>query len=260
MSKNPSYFEALMRGANTGKDIEECLKGASEAGLGAPAIKNIKRIGQERLKELKVKQIFSGNWHKQHKVNGAQQYQQAIAACENFDRLELVPDPMGKITGTSHKDPDAIALFVAGSDMLVGYISAKPKEFGGREGGLARWLSNRLRDNEKWAVYVVAKVGQGKKSLGLRINIVQLEGPVITDWPEDVKIEADPISEPEPLNIGEMDIKLERIFKLRDMLGNEPREKLRKIRAFRVRYGTYSENYLDWLDSQIKNLESIMEM
>jgi hypothetical protein len=257
---NPEFYAALMRGANTAQEIDGCLKKAEASDIGNAAINNIRRLAMERIRELKVTTLIAEKWHKQHKVNGSSHCQPAINVCQQFDELVMQPDPLGKYTGLAHGDPNAIALFTLQDALRVGYISAKASEFGGREGGLAKWLSARLGSGERWATYVVAKVGQGKASLGLRVQVVQLRGETPDDWPKDVVIESEAIEPPKPVSKEEMDEKLTKLYIYREMLGDEARKEFKKIRAFRVKYGKYSEGCIDWLDTQAKNLDFILNL
>lgn len=257
---NPEYYTAVMRGARTAKEIEDCLVKAQKAQIGDAAIKNLKRLAQEKVKYLRITKILNENWHRQHKVNGASQCQPAILASQEYDELVMQLDPNGSYTGNKHNDPNAIALYTFEDALRVGYISAKADEFGGREGGLAKWLSGRIKNGEQWACYVIAKVGQGKASLGLRIELVQLKGQPVTDWPGEVKLESEP-PEPVPvIDMADMDKKLTKIYVYREMLGTEARKEFKKIRAFRVKYGKYNEDCLNWLDTQIENLDFILSL
>lgn len=257
MSNNVEYYNAKMAGAKTAADMKSILEEAVSLSLGEPVIKNLRRLGIDRLKEIKFKMLLKNYWHRQHRVNGALQCQRAIMNTEEYTELTIIPDPMGSHTGNKHEDPYALALY--NGDFKVGYISAKPEEFGGLEGGLAKWLSSRLA-LEQWVCYVAAKVGEGKASIGLRIELIRLTGDDTLDWPNQVEIESQPLPEVQIINVELMDSKLFDIFIHRELLGEEARAKFRKIRSFRVKYGTYQENYLEWLDTQISNLKNILEI
>ena len=257
---NPEYYNALMRGAKSAKEIEDCLNKAEESMVGDAAIKNLKRLAKDKVKHLKVMKMLNENWHRQHKVNGASQCQPAILAAQELDELVMQLDPYGSYTGIKHNDPYAIALYTHEDALRVGYISAKADEFGGREGGLAKWLTNRIKSGEHWECYVIAKVGQGKASLGLRIELIQLKGQDVADWPEQVRLETEELEPVPVIDMAEMDKKLTKIYVYREMLGVEARKEFKKIRAFRVKYGNYSEDCLHWLDAQIANLDFILSL
>src|ERR1035437_3528495 len=260
MPTNPGYYSMVIRGAKNELDIAACLHEAIADNIGEAAIKNLRRVARERIKSLNIKNLLDNKWHKQHRVNGSSHCQAAIASTEEYDELTMYPDPLGEFTGNVHKDPNAIALYSGEDNLRVGYISAKAKEFGDREGGLARWLTARINSGERWAVHVVARVGQGKASLGLRVELIQLEGTKPTDWPTDVNVEVEPIVPPVLVDLDEMDDKLMRIYLHRELLGDIARFRFKQIRSCRVKYGKYSQGCLAWLDEQLTNLDLILSL
>lgn len=257
---NINYYINFFRGS---RDLDELsnnlLIAKNDLDLDDLSKKNLIVFFEEISKSLLVKSYLKKHWNKQHRVNGAQHCQNEISCMSEYDEVFVFKDPFGSYTGNKHEDPNALAVFSGdGKSTRLGYVSAKPDEFGGRKGGLTKWLSDRI-DNEKWKFFISAKVGQGKASLGLRIHLIQINGDLINDWPENVKIEESlSLVLPNQPDIAEMDSKLTEIFINRNMLGEEARYKLREIRSFRIKYGRYSENCLNWLDTQIENINSIM--
>lgn len=73
-------------------------------------------------------------------------------------------------------DPNAIKIMTGRSH--VGFVSAKDVEFFGQKGGLAGFLSPRIRDGEKWRCFVQAVVGGSgsRESFGCRIILVMQQG------------------------------------------------------------------------------------
>lgn len=252
-------FFIKVNSANDLSDIKSILDEAKAAGLGEPTIKSLLLAARDRQKYLDFRKATNGKFMRRHKSNGATQCQAQIGRVQEYDRLDLVRDPMGEVVGVPHGDPNAIAIYHG--DERVGYVSAKAAEFGGFDGGLAKWLSGRLDKGEPWSCYVYRIVGEGKASLGLRLMFVQEQGESVDDWPDGVDIEA-PSDEQSiamvVIDTLSMDKKLSKVFIHRELLAESIRKEFSKIRSFRIKYGTYSESHIEWLDRQHDNIEKML--